>query len=78
MATMGTEPSTAPAISSPKMAEVIEYGKDLYADAMEPHVLSWEKHPVWNSDPKLRLLPAEGVNGRMRGGPAPPGRGGCR
>jgi multiple sugar transport system substrate-binding protein len=33
----------------------------------------WEKHPVWNSDPKLRLLPAEGVFGRMRGWPAPPG-----
>ena len=27
---------------------------------------------MWNSDPKLRLLPAEGVNGRMRGWPAPP------
>ena len=33
---------------------------------------SFEKHPVWNSDPKLKLLPAEGVYGRMRGWPAPP------
>ena len=33
---------------------------------------SWEKHPVWNSDPKLKLLPAEGAFGRMRGWPAPP------
>ncbi len=33
---------------------------------------SWEKHPVWNSDPRLRMLPAEGVYGRMRGWPAPP------
>ncbi len=32
----------------------------------------WENHPVWNSDPKLRMLPAEGVYGRMRGWPAPP------
>ncbi len=32
---------------------------------------SWEKHPVWNGDPKLKLLPAEGVYGRMRGWPAP-------
>ena len=32
----------------------------------------WEKHPVWNTDPKLRLLPAEGVFGRMRGWPASP------
>ncbi len=32
----------------------------------------WEKHPVWNSDPKLRMLPAEGVYGRMRGWPAQP------
>jgi multiple sugar transport system substrate-binding protein len=32
----------------------------------------WENHPVWNSDPKLRMLPAEGVFGRMRGWPAPP------
>lgn len=162
------------AINSPKMAEVIEYYKELYADAMEPDVLSWddagnnrclnagrcawihnpvspyaaaidkklpiaddinhhstlagpagrffapnargygiwkfsknieiakdllrflfrednlhewiqagngfnhpmwrywEKHPVWNTDPKLKLLPAEGVFGRMRGWPASP------
>ncbi len=33
---------------------------------------SWETHPVWNSDPKLRLLPAEGAYGRVRGWPAPP------
>ncbi|HET8578840.1 MAG TPA: extracellular solute-binding protein [Methylomirabilota bacterium] len=32
----------------------------------------WEKHPVWASDPKLRLLPAEGLYARMRGWPAPP------
>jgi multiple sugar transport system substrate-binding protein len=32
----------------------------------------WEKHPVWNTDPKLRMLPAEGAYGRMRGWPAPP------
>ncbi len=30
----------------------------------------WEKHPVWNGDPKLKLLPAEGLYGRMRGWPA--------
>jgi multiple sugar transport system substrate-binding protein len=32
----------------------------------------WEKHPVWANDPKLRMLPAEGVNVRLRGWPAPP------
>lgn len=32
----------------------------------------WENHPVWASDPKLKMLPAEGVYGRMRGWPAPP------
>ncbi len=32
----------------------------------------WEKHPVWNTDPKLKMLPAEGIYGRMRGWPAPP------
>jgi multiple sugar transport system substrate-binding protein len=32
----------------------------------------WENHPVWSGDPKLRLLPAEGPHGRMRGWPAPP------
>lgn len=32
----------------------------------------WESHPVWAKDPKLRLLPAEGVFGRVRGWPAPP------
>ena len=30
------------------------------------------KAPVWNTDPKLKLLPAEGVFGRMRGWPASP------
>src|SRR2546422_8684362 len=30
------------AINSPKMAEVIEYYKELYAEAMEPEVLSWD------------------------------------
>jgi multiple sugar transport system substrate-binding protein len=32
----------------------------------------WESHPVWSTDPKLKLLPAEGIYGRMRGWPAPP------
>ena len=32
----------------------------------------WEKHPVWNTDPKLKMLPAEGAFGRMRGWPASP------
>lgn len=32
----------------------------------------WENHPVWATDPKLKMLPAEGVYGRMRGWPAPP------
>lgn len=32
----------------------------------------WESHPVWSTDPKLRMLPAEGAFARMRGWPAPP------
>jgi len=32
----------------------------------------WENHPVWAGDPKLRMLPGEGLYGRMRGRPAPP------
>lgn len=32
----------------------------------------WENHPVWSTDPKLKILPAEGLYARMRGWPAPP------
>ena len=32
----------------------------------------WEGHPVWATDPKLKMLPAEGPYGRLRGWPAPP------
>lgn len=31
----------------------------------------WENHPVWNTDPKLKLLPGEGAYARLRGWPAP-------
>jgi multiple sugar transport system substrate-binding protein len=32
----------------------------------------WEGHPVWATDPKLEILPAEGLYARLRGWPAPP------
>jgi len=32
----------------------------------------WESNPVWANDPKLKMLPREGVYARMRGWPAPP------
>jgi multiple sugar transport system substrate-binding protein len=32
----------------------------------------WENHPVWTTDPKLKLLPAGGLHARMRWWPARP------
>jgi len=32
----------------------------------------WEKHPVWTTDPKLKMLPSEGLYARMPGWPARP------
>src|SRR2546425_916542 len=71
-----------PAINSDKTAQVVEWYKELFKDAMEPEVLSWDDASnnrfilsgkcSWIHNPKFVMLPKEAEFAHPRGWPAKP------